>query len=574
MDRQYAVIDEKGAVLFQTAGYDAARAVQTVPLSDGKTLSVCELDALEQENKALRAQLQEANAANAAKEIFLSNMSHDIRTPMNAIVGMTALAKKHIDEKNRVADALNKIETASGHLLNLINDVLDMSRINSGRMQLTNERFSLSDLLHDTMTIVRTQMEQKHHSWQLVTEAIEAESFYGDALRLRQVFVNVISNAAKYTNEGGHIVITISEAMEGSRCRLVFRCEDNGIGMSEAFLSRIFDPFERVNSSTISKIEGTGLGMSIVKKIVEAMDGTIAIESTPGVGTVVTIAVPMQYEQEQVNADVLTARRLLIIEADEKLKAVYRRYLDEYALKYTIVSSAAEALSALTDADFRGEEYSAAVIGCERVDSGSVFDIAVYLHKSFPSLTLILISADNWEDIEYRAERSGIRHFIPLPFFRKSLINGLNRAMQGSGGEEGAPGFPDLAGRRILLVEDNLINREIAREILSATGAQIDSAEDGRQAVERFAASDEGWYDIVLMDVQMPVMDGYAATRAIRASGRKDASVPIYAMTANTFAEDIARAREAGMNGHIAKPIDINALMQALRSIQPGRPSA
>ena len=568
MSRDYAVIDQQGAIICQSAGFDPRRATETVPLSGGCQLRVCG-GPLEAENEALRRQLEEAKAANIAKEAFLSNMSHDIRTPMNAIMGMTVLAKKHIDEKTRVADALDKIETAGGHLLNLINDVLDMSRINSGRMQLAAERFSLSDLLHDIMTIIRPQMEEKHHTWQLTAEHIEAESFYGDALRLRQVYVNIISNAVKYTGEGGHIAISVSEKLMGQKCLLIFRCQDDGIGMSEEFLKRIFEPFERVNSSTISRIEGTGLGMSIVKKIVDAMEGTVRIESQPGAGTAVTIAIPMQYEQEQVNAAALAGKQLLIIEADEKLRAAYERYLKEYGIRRTIVSSASEALAALTDASFRGEEYAAAVIGKARENSGSLFDIAGYLHKSYPALALILISDDDWSRIEYHASRSGISRFIPLPFFRKSLINGLNQALQGDAAAGGAPLCPDLTGRRILLVEDNLINREIAREILGATNAEIDAAEDGKQAVERFEGAPEGWYSLVLMDVQMPVMDGYAATRAIRASGRRDAlSVPIYAMTANTFAEDIARAREAGMNGHIAKPIDINALMQVLRQLQ------
>ena len=314
-----------------------------------------ELESLRLENEALRRQLQEAQNENQAKETFLSNMSHDIRTPMNAIVGMTALAKKHIDEKARVSDALDKIEVASGHLLGLINDVLDMSRINSGRMQLSAQRFSLSDLLHDVLTIVRPQAEQKDHALHFGIGEILYESLYGDELRLRQVCVNIVNNAVKYTPAGGQIDLHVHQEMAGERCALIFVCRDNGIGMTEEFLQRIFVPFERVNSSTISKIEGTGLGMSIVKKIVEAMEGEIGIQSQPGQGTTVTIRVPLRYETLQINTDALTTKRLLIIEADPEIQATYRRYLSEAKLRFTLVPSAPEALGALTDGDYHGE---------------------------------------------------------------------------------------------------------------------------------------------------------------------------------------------------------------------------
>ncbi len=526
------------------------------------------IEALEADNRILRERLREADDANRAKEVFLSNMSHDIRTPMNAIVGMTALAKKHIDEKTRVVDALNKIETASTHLLGLINDVLDMSRINSGRMKLLEARFSLSDLLHETMTILRPQMEKKGHRYELVTENIFAESFVGDALRLRQIYVNIVNNAVKYTDEGGEISLHVSEEKEGELCRLNFVCQDNGIGMSEEFLKRIFEPFERVNSSTISRIEGTGLGMSIVKKLVEAMDGWIHIESELGKGTCVTISTPLPVDQEQVRTEELTNKTLLILEADEALRADYRRYLEEYGISFSLVSTVEEAFNALADADFQNRAYDAAIIGRSLRGTGSVLDIAGYLHKSYPELILVLARDEEWSELEYRATRCGVHSFIPLPFFRKSLLGALNTALRPE--EQTVSGEAVvLEGMRILLVEDNLINREIAREILESTKAEVVTAEDGREAVERYLAEEAGTFDLILMDVQMPVMDGYSATKAIRGSGRPDAlTIPIYAMTANTFAEDIAHAKSAGMNGHIAKPIDINAMMQTLRQLR------
>ncbi len=532
--------------------------------------AACGGDSLQSENERLREQLREAKEANAAKETFLSNMSHDIRTPMNAIVGMTALAKKHIDEKTRVADALNKIEVASAHLLSLINDVLDMSRINSGRLAVAEERFSLGDLLHDTLIIIRPPLEKKKHSLQFEMGEVYEENLHGDPLRLRQIFVNILSNAVKYTPDGGQLLLSVGqEPPAGGRCVLRFVCRDNGVGMTEEFLQRIFDPFERVSSSTISRIEGTGLGMSIVKKLVDAMEGEIAIESAPGHGTTVTVRIPLTFERVPLNTAALRGKRLLVIEAEEETRALYRRYLGEAGLAFTLVPSAQEAISALADADFRAESFDGVVIGRRVETSDSVFELASYLHKARPALPLLLVSDDDWSEIEYRATRSGITRFIPVPFFRSSLLNGLAEALQGSDGQEGAFGTPDLKGKHVLLAEDNFINSEIACELLGSTNAMVDTAGNGREAVERFLASAPGHYDLILMDIQMPVMDGYAAARAIRAAERADAAkVPIYAMTANTFAEDVAKAREAGMDGHIAKPIDINALMQVLRSIR------
>ncbi len=564
MARKFAIINGEGQIVFQTKEFESADVTERLALSDGTTLLLSD-DATVQ---SLRAELAEAKNANAAKEEFLSNMSHDIRTPMNAIIGMTALAKKHIDEKARVMDALNKIDVASSHLLGLINDILDMSRINSGKMKISDEQFSLSDLLHDTLTIIRPQMAKKNHAFTFRVDDMPEETLRGDPMRLRQIYVNIISNAVKYTNDGGNITVAVTEEMEESRCTLCLSCTDNGIGMSPDFLDRIFDPFERVSSSTISRIEGTGLGMSIVKKLVDAMEGSIRIESELGAGTSVTVRIPLRVVELPLHTEALAGKHVLVIEADREQQDIYRRYLSAGDIDHRIVSSSSEAIQALTDADYRGETFHAVILGKKDEGSGSVFDIASYLSQSFPQLALILIGDHNWEEIEYRANRCGIRHFLPLPVFRKTLLNGLNDALSSAAGEEQASGSPDLSGKHILLVEDNIINREITLELLSMTNASVDTAEDGSKAVEAFESAGEGYYDLILMDIQMPVMDGYAAARAIRSSKRADAgSVRIIAMTANTFAEDVARARDAGMDGHLAKPIDIPLLMQVLRQI-------
>ncbi len=564
MKEEYAVESTAG-ILYQTAGFLRDQVSERIPLSDGGTLLICGGD-----REQLLRQLADAREAAAAKETFLSNMSHDIRTPMNAILGLTALAKRHIDEPERLSDALEKIETAGGHLLSLINDVLDMSRINSGRMQITEEPFSLNDLIHDTLILLRPQAEKRGHHFFLETENILWERLLGDMLRLRQIFVNIISNAIKYTDDGGEITVRFSEkaGAEEEKVTLVFVCRDNGIGMSEDFLAKVFDPFERVHSTTVSQIEGTGLGMSIVRKLTDAMNGSITIRSAPGKGTEVTIAVPLGKVQESARNEALKGKRFLLLEAEEKLIGTYRAFLSEAGAQCHVAAGASETLDALTDAEFQGKPYDAFLIGSRCAGAEDRMDIAAYLHKTMPDTPVLLCSDDNWEDIAYRAEQCGVVRFIPLPLFRLPLYEGLTNALSDTPGGENASSCPDLAGKKILLVEDNMINREIAREILGATRAEIDVAENGKEAVERFLAAGSE-YAIILMDVQMPVMDGYEATRRIRESGKEGAgTVPIWAMTANTFAEDIRKAKEAGMNGHIAKPIDINALMQVLRGLR------
>lgn len=570
MEKQYAVRDRGRNILFKSDQCDIDCVTDTIPLSDGAELLICGTPE-DDEIGSLQEKLREANDANLAKESFLSNMSHDIRTPMNAIVGMTALAKKHIDEKKRVVDALNKIDVASSHLLSLINDVLDMSRINSGKMTVNAELFSLSDLLHDVLVIVRPQMADKKHSFDLKVGNIDAEYIYGDALRIRQVLVNIINNSVKYTEANGKLSLYVTEDVDpGNKVRLIFSCSDNGIGMSEEFLKKIFEPFERVNSTTISRIEGSGLGMSIVKKTVEAMGGEISIESALGEGTTVTVSLPLTYEVHKLEAGSLKDKNILIIERESAAADLFMNYLNEAEAKCEVVASASDAVSAITEAEFSGKSYQAVIIGQQLAEGDSVFGIGSYLHRSYPELVLVLCSLANWEEIEYQANRNGIHHFIPRPFFRKSLINSLSSALDGKDDETGnTSAYPNLTGKHILLVEDNLINREIAKELLTVTHAEVETAENGKEAVEKFTASDEYWYSMILMDIQMPVMNGYQAAEAIRAEDRSDAmTVPIFAMTANTFAEDIARARAAGMNGHLAKPIDINALMHTLRQAE------
>ncbi|MBR4471293.1 MAG: response regulator [Erysipelotrichaceae bacterium] len=564
MARGYAV-SRNNEILYQSDTFHADDIVSQVRLSDDAVLLISGKEHYQETIDDLGRKLEEAESANIAKEAFLSNMSHDIRTPMNAIIGMTMLAKKHIDEKSKLIDSLNKIDVASSHLLSLINEVLDMSRINSGRMSITSDLFYLSDLLHDTLTIIRPQLEQKNHRFNFLVNDIPYEGLYGDIQRLRQIYVNIINNSVKYTNENGEISLTISEKLEGENCILIFNCTDNGMGMSEEFVERIFNPFERANNSTVSGIEGTGLGMSIVKKLVDAMNGTIDIRSKLNVGTSVTISIPCRYEKLDINTSSLTDKRFLLVMKQDAICDAMVKYLNQYDIRYDVSRSFSTAIESLTDAGFENRNYDCLILGHLDDQTGDIFDLASYARKSFPHVPMVLVSEDNWDDIEYKANRSGIEHFIPVPFFAVTLINELNSIMSIRHDKSGVQ-TTDLTGKRILLVEDNFINREIACEILKATNAEIETAEDGQIALDKYLSSNENYYDIILMDIQMPIMDGYTATEKIRSAQRSDAkTIRIYAMSANIFAEDIAKALATGMNGHIAKPIDINKLMQTLK---------
>lgn len=535
---------------------------------------------LQQKNALLQNALNEAEEANRAKSVFLSNMSHDIRTPMNAIVGMTSIGLSHIDEKGRVQDCLNKIKTASSHLMSLVNDVLDMSRIDSGRMTLNEDEFSLADLIHDITVIVRPQALQKNHDLQIEIGDIYEDNLMGDTLRLRQVIVNIVGNAIKYTLYNGKIFVKFSqyieEDLEGNqnsgqekrKIWLDFLCEDNGIGMSPEFLERIFVPFERVNNSTTQKIEGTGLGMSIVKNLIDRMGGRIQVESTEGEGSRFRVEIPMRAAvRDRRKLEILAGNTVLIAESREKEARQIEEFLREEAVTPVRVKSGRSAVTWLTQAQTENRMPCAMLLGQELEDMPAL-DLASHVRQSagqrFP---LLLVSEEDWAQIEYRARRAGINGFVPCPLFRSKLLETLADMIIRNKGdmEEQEERIEDYSGRHLLLVEDNELNLEIAMEMLSLTGVQVETAENGARAVEIFENSPENHFDLILMDVQMPVMNGYEAVKRIRRLPRKDAeSIWIVAMTANAFVEDIRASREAGMNEHLSKPIDVKRLKDIL----------
>lgn len=544
------------------------RTVSEAPLPDGQSILVLEsntlTDELRQVNFDLQQALQAAEAANEAKSSFLSNMSHDIRTPMNAIIGMTNIALNHSDEKRRVLDCLKKIQTASNHLLSLINDVLDMSRIDSGKATITEEEFSLADLVHDLNLLLRPQAEAKGHTLTLDVAGLLQEELIGDVLYLRQIFVNIIGNAIKYTPDGGLIQVSFS-SRPGDKPRQIlldFSCRDNGIGMSPEFLQRVFLPFERAQNTTLGKVEGTGLGMAITKSLVEQMGGVIHVESALGQGSLFTVSLPLSVGTSTENTAALNGKTVLVVQPGEAHAAFIRDCLTQSGAQAVILPSGTEAVTWLTQAQVEGGAPYAVLLG-SAIDEAVVLDLAGHLRGQLGGeVPILLLSERDWGPMEYAAHRAGITDFIPCPLFRGRLLRALcGSSAQTAGGEQN-----DFSDLHILLAEDNPLNREIALELIGDTGAHIDTAEDGQQALDAFAASSEGFYDLILMDIQMPVMDGCEATRRIRALDRSDAkAVLIAAMTANAFAEDVQKTREAGMNEHLSKPIDFKYVEELLR---------
>lgn len=542
------------------------------------------IEQLEQKAAQLEAALQAAEEVNKAKSSFLSNMSHDIRTPMNAIVGMTAIGLSHIDEKARVQDCLNKIQTASAHLMSLVNDVLDMSRIDSGRLVLNEESFSLADLIHDISVIVRPQAAQKKQDLQIEIGEIQVENLLGDSLHLRQILVNIIGNAVKYTKEKGRIQVRFSQLTGDSKpvdnreqtagqnfgqnkIWLDFWCRDNGIGMSSEFLKRIFLPFERVHSEATAKIEGTGLGMSIVKNLVESMGGEIRVESREGEGSCFYVRIPLAASPNENQTFALPKGRTVLIAEAGKDRAVQTGdYLKEAGLIPVYQKSGSQAVTYLTEARYEEQMPCALLLG-EELSDMPVLNLAFHVRQlagqEFP---IILVSEADWAQLEYRAVRAGINGFVPCPLFKSRLLGVLSKLTGGDSSEDVmAHRKKDYSMYHVLLAEDLELNQEIAVELLSAIGVQVEVADNGLQAVEKFEKSPEGYYGLIFMDIHMPYMDGYEAARRIRKMDRVDAEkVRIVAMTADAFVEDVRMAKEAGMDEHISKPVEPGRLQDII----------
>lgn len=533
---------------------------------------------MRERNQSLEREKNLAELQNKAKSDFLFNMSHDIRTPMNAIIGFTNLALQCPEDTVKVQEYLGKIQVSSNHLLSLINDVLEMSRIESGKIELEEGEVSLPEVLLDLNTIIIGQIESRHHELFMDAVNVTDENIYCDKLRLNQILLNLLSNAIKYTPEGGRISVRVSQqegAPEGYGAYEI-RVKDNGIGMEPEFAARVFEAFEREKNTTVSGIQGTGLGMAITKRIIDLMGGTIEVVTAPGKGTEFIVRMNFRLTGEQevsLPIAALEGMRALVVDDDYDTCDSITRMLNDMGLIADWTLSGKEAILRAKQAKERGTEYDIVFVDL-RLDGMSGLDVAKRLREIVgKDPALMLITAYDWISVEEQAREAGITDFISKPVFKSGLYRSLSRTFGNNDAVKETETVEEdrmvnFAGKRLLLVDDIKINREIAMMVLKAKEFEVDEACDGKEAVTMMEGAAGGYYDAVLMDIQMPVMDGYEATRAIREmDDPAKAAVPIIAMTANAFDEDRKAALDVGMDGHIAKPIDVDRLVDTLKAI-------
>lgn len=511
----------------------------------------------------------EAIRANKAKSEFLSNMSHDIRTPMNAIVGMTAIATANIDDRQQLMNCLKKITLSSRHLLGLINDILDMSKIESGKMTLNMDMISLREAMESIVTIIQPQIKSKNQVFDVFISNIIAEDVYCDGVRLNQVLINFLSNAYKFTPEGGeiHVYLSQEESPKGDvYVRVHFRVKDSGMGMTPEFQKKIFESFSREDNTRVHKTEGTGLGMAISKYIVDAMGGTIEVQSEAGKGTEFHVILDLERATVKEEDMILPSWNMLLVDDDEQLCKETAEKLEELMIRCDWVTDGKSAVDMVEARHKKHDQYQIVLLDW-RMEGMNGIETARELRRRFgDEMPILLISAYDWSDIEEEARAAGISGFISKPLFKSTLYHGLLQYMDPGKEKTEVSNTParDFSGIRILLAEDNDINYEIANELLTSIGIEIEWAQNGQICVDMFEKSSEGYYDAVLMDIRMPVMSGYEAAQQIRRLTRQDAGLPIIAMTADAFSEDVKKCKECGMNDHTSKPIDMDVLTRLL----------
>ncbi len=527
----------------------------------------------DRQRTALEDAYKAARVANAAKTNFLSSMSHDIRTPMNAIVGMTVIAKANINAPDKLNDCLNKINVSSRHLLSLINEVLDMSKIESGKIDLLPENVDLPELIENITDMCKSLVEEKHLDFQIVVGHVSHEKVIADGERIKQIFMNLLSNAIKYTPEGGTVRFTINEveSMVRGRGRYEFIFTDTGIGMPKDFIPHLFEPFSRAEDSRISKIQGTGLGMAITENIIHMMNGTIEVTSELGKGSQFIVSLPLQLQiEEEKKEEELIGNSVLVVDDDQMVCESAVLLLKELGIRGSWVLSGNQAVQDILEAHINKEDYFAVILDWKMPEMDGLETIRQIRKIMGEDVPIIIISAYDYSEIEDEFIRAGADAFITKPLFKSKMLHVLQLFCSSNSLETTSDYAEhqhiDLCGKRVLLAEDNELNREIAAEILQMQGILVDTAENGMRAAEMYAASCLGGYDAILMDIQMPVMDGYEATARIRSMEREDAkTIPILALTANAFITDIGKAQNAGMNDHIAKPIDVEVLIKTLQ---------
>ncbi len=573
---QYKRMREDGKYEWCSAVVTVAEAGKDHPTAI--TLTVRSIDEIihkeEKQKEMLALAAERAETANLAKSDFLSRMSHDIRTPMNAILGMTAVAGMHIDERDRVLDALGKITISGKHLLGLINEVLDMSRIESGKVSLMEGAFNLSDTMESLLTVFHSQMDAKGLELSVNIASLDHEDVIGDEQRLQQIFMNIMGNAIKFTPSGGKICISIQEKpshIKGSGY-YEFIFEDTGIGMEKDYIQRIFEPFSRAADSRTGKIEGTGLGMTIAVNIARMMNGDIKVESTLGKGSKFTVAVYLKLNDiSQADLDAFALLPVLVVDDEEAACESACEILKSLSMDAEYVLDGESAVKRILEAREMARDFSVVILDWKMPKMDGVETTKEIRKVVGDEIPIIILSAYDWSEIETEALAAGVDAFIEKPLFKSRLTRVLKDVLGLE--EEDKPvtaleNFQqqDFSGKRVLLVEDNELNIEVASELLDVVGIQVEQALNGQIAVDKVLEKEAGYFDLIFMDIQMPVMNGYDAARAIRTSKRADLErIPIIAMTADAFADDIRKSEEAGMNGHISKPVDIEKLEEALK---------
>jgi len=524
-------------------------------------------------NEQLRKAAEAEHRASDAKTRFLSSMSHDIRTPMNAIVGMTAIAEKHIDDTSYVVNCLSKINMASDHLLTLINDILDISKIESGKMVLNPAPFSLADSVKSMVSIVKPQAKAKNQKFEVYVEHIDYENLVADELRLNQILLNILTNAIKYTPDGGKITLTLEEKLSQDRedtVQIRYIVRDTGMGMSEEFMENMYDTFSRATDSRINKIQGSGLGLAICKQMTDLMKGSIECQSAVGQGTTFTVTLDLPIADHAASQMALPHMKLLLLDDDED-------FLDSAVETFAALGVEADRAKSGVEAVSMAErqDYSVIIISWKMPDMDSVEIAKRVWARAKTEHPTILISTYDYTDIGPVAKETGVVGFVSKPFFKSTVSRQINwylgnceTPMEADSGDD----TDELAGLKVLVVEDNDLNWEIAQNLLEMVGICAERAENGQRGVEQLLAAPDNAFDLVLMDIQMPVMNGRDATRKIRSVDREAVrTIPIIAMTADAFAEDIDACMEAGMDGHISKPIDMEKLFAQLRKIKYSR---
>lgn len=529
----------------------------------------------------LKSALSVAKSANESKSNFLSNMSHDIRTPMNAIIGFATLLAKDADNGDKVREYIKKIMFSGQHLLSLINDILDMSKIESGKTSLNVEEFDISEFVDELSAIMTPQARAKKHNFEVHTKGILPESVFGDKLRVNQVMLNLLSNAIKYTPDGGKIDLTVESLDKHSskNAHLRFTVSDNGIGMSEEFVKTIFEPFSREETAATKEIQGTGLGMTITKNIVDLMGGTIEVKSEPGKGS--TFIVELEFavaERHDIDdADFWVKHnimKILVVDDEESICLDVKELMSETGVKVDYALSGKKAVEMVSKSFDAYEAYNLVLLDWKMPEMDGVETAKRIRKKVGKEVPIMVLTSYSFDDIEDEAKEAGIDLFLSKPFFVTNFRNAVIKLNAADEEREAQPSDEgvSISGMKFLAAEDNEINAEILEELLDIEGATCKIASNGQEALEAFTASKPGEYDMIFMDVQMPVMNGYEATRAIRSSSHPEAkTIPVIAMTANAFDDDVKAALDSGMNAHLAKPIDMNKLKNIIAKIKGDR---